>query len=78
MVKENIYQEFRLKSIYKTRNYFTQEMNQSELVSRKHRKVTSLIILKPYLFQLLWLLDLFQFLILVLWLIFLLALRALQ
>ena len=39
MFKENISQEFRLKNIDNTRNYFLEEMNQNELISRKHKKV---------------------------------------
>ena len=31
-------QEFRLKNIDETRNYFLEEINQSELMSRKHKK----------------------------------------
>ena len=38
MVEENISQEFRLKNIDETRNYFLEEINQSELMSRKHKK----------------------------------------
>ena len=32
-------QEFRLKNIGKTRNYFLEEMEQDEVMSRKHKKV---------------------------------------
>ena len=39
MVEENISQEFRLKNIDKTRNYFLEEIKQNELMSRKHKKV---------------------------------------
>ena len=39
MVEENISQEFRLKNIYETRNYFCKEIEQYELMSRKHKKV---------------------------------------
>ena len=39
MVEENISQEFRLKSINETRNYFLEEIEQNELMSRKHKKV---------------------------------------
>ena len=35
----NISQKFRLKSIDETRNYFLEEINQSELTSNKHKKV---------------------------------------
>ena len=39
MVEENISQEFRLKTIDETRNYFLEEINQNELMRRKHKKV---------------------------------------
>ena len=39
MVEENISQEFRLKNIGGTRNYFLEEIEQNELMSRKHKKV---------------------------------------
>ena len=39
MVEENISQEFRLKNIDETRNYFLEEMEQNELMSRKYKKV---------------------------------------
>ena len=32
-------QEFRLKNINETRNYFLEEIEQNELMSRKHEKV---------------------------------------
>ena len=32
-------QEFRLKYIDETRNYFLEEIQQNELMSRKHKKV---------------------------------------
>ena len=32
-------QEFRLKNINETRNYFLAEIKQNELMSRKHKKV---------------------------------------
>ena len=38
MAEENISQEFRLKSIDETRSYLT-DINQNELMSKKHRKV---------------------------------------
>ena len=38
MVEENISQQFRLKSIDETRNYLIEEINQSELMSKKHKK----------------------------------------
>ena len=39
MVEEKISQEFRLKNIDETRNYFLEEIKQNELMSRKHKKV---------------------------------------
>ena len=39
MVEENIRQEFRLKNIDKTRNFFLEEIEQKELMSRKYKKV---------------------------------------
>ena len=39
MPEENIYQEFRLKKIDKIRNYLIEEINRSELMSQKHKKV---------------------------------------
>ena len=41
MAEEKIRQEFRLKNIDETRNYFTEEINQKELISKKHKKVCS-------------------------------------
>ena len=39
MFEENITQEFRLKNIDETENYFLEKLKQNELMSRKHRKV---------------------------------------
>ena len=39
MSEENISQEFRLKNIDETINYFIKEINQNELMSKKHKKV---------------------------------------
>ena len=39
MSEENISQEFWLKNIDKTRNYFIVEINQNELISKKHKNV---------------------------------------
>ena len=39
MVEENISQEFRLKNIGETRNYFLEEIKKNELMSKKHKKV---------------------------------------
>ena len=39
MVEENISQEFRLKNVDETRNYFLGKIKQNELTSRKNKKV---------------------------------------
>ena len=39
MVEENISKELRVKNIDKTRNYFLEEIQQNELMSKKHIKV---------------------------------------
>ena len=39
MVEENISHELRLKTIDETKNYFLEEMEQNEVISRKYKKV---------------------------------------
>ena len=39
MVEENVSKEFRLTNIDKTRNYFLEEIEQNELMIKKHIKV---------------------------------------
>ena len=39
MVEENISQEFRLKNVDETRNYFLEAIKQNELMSKKDKKV---------------------------------------
>ena len=39
MAEENIGQEFRLKNINKRRNYFVEDIDQNELMTKKHKKV---------------------------------------
>ena len=39
MAEENVSQEFRLKNIGVRRKYFIEEINQNELMSKKHKKV---------------------------------------
>ena len=39
MPKENINQEIRMKKIDEIRNYFIEETNRNELMSKKHKKV---------------------------------------
>ena len=43
MAEENIIQEFRLKEIDKTRNYFIEEIKQNELISKKHKSVCRIL-----------------------------------
>ena len=58
MVEENLSQEFRLKNIDETINYFLEEIKQNELMSRKHKKVCATLILASTIT------DVFQFLLL--------------
>ena len=69
-------QESSLNEIEKIINYFSEGINQNELIRKKHKKL--LIIPGIYLFQLLQLLDVLQFLLLVIQLIFLYVLQVLQ
>ena len=65
MVEENIIQEFQLKNIDETRICFIEEINQKALMTKNHEKVcTTLNLVKNYLFQLLQLLNVFQFMLL--------------
>ena len=51
MKEQNISQEFRLKNIEEIRDYFIKEIDQNELMSNKHKKIcTTLIILNTFLF----------------------------
>ena len=51
MVEENISQEFRLKNIDETKSYFLEEIQQNELMSKKHKKVcTTLNYIEYFLF----------------------------
>ena len=43
MSEENISQKFRLKNINETRNYLIEEINQNELISKKHKKVCKVL-----------------------------------
>ena len=49
MSKENVSQEFILKNIDETRNYFYEKTEQSDLVSRKHKQVCITLIYIEYL-----------------------------
>ena len=42
MAEENISQEFRLKNIDKTRNYFLEEIKKNELMSKKQKRFVQL------------------------------------
>ena len=44
MTQENIIQEFLLKNIDEIRNYFVEEINQYELMSKKHKKIFRVLI----------------------------------
>ena len=53
MVEENQSQEFRLKNIDETRNYFIEEIKQNELINKNSRKIYATLnhieqILNPY------------------------------
>ena len=43
MTEENISHEFSLKNIDKTKDYFMEEINQNELMSKKHGKVCTIL-----------------------------------
>ena len=43
VAEENISQEFRLKEINKTRNYFIEEIKQNELISKNYKKVCKIL-----------------------------------
>ena len=42
MNEKNISQEYRLKDINETRNYFPEKIDQSELISKKQKKFVQL------------------------------------
>ena len=44
MDEENISVEFRLKNIDETRNYFIEEIDQNELMSKRYKKVRTALI----------------------------------
>ena len=43
MPKENISQQFRLEKVNEARYYFNEEINQNELMTKKHKKVCSVL-----------------------------------
>ena len=50
MAEKNISHEFRFKMIDKTRNYFIEEINQIELMSKEHRKTSAALRYIEHLF----------------------------
>ena len=60
-------QEFRMKNINETRNYFLEEIEQNELMSKKHKNICTTLDYIEYVL----ILDVFQFLLLLLCLVFL-------
>ena len=49
MCEENISQEFRLKNIDETTNYLIEEINQNELMIKRHKKVYRVVNYIEYL-----------------------------
>ena len=43
MVEENLSQKFRLKNKDETRNYFVEKIEQNEMRSKKHKKVSTIL-----------------------------------
>ena len=43
MVEENISKEFKFKKIDETRNYFFEKIKPNKLMSRKHKKVSTIL-----------------------------------
>ena len=72
LAEGNISQKFRLKNIDETRNYLIKEINQNELMSKKHKNISkNLIYTEHFLILGLQLLDVFPCLLLLHWLVFL-------
>ena len=79
MVEENKSQEFWLKNIGETRNYFLKEIEQNELMSKKYKQVcTTLHYIEHSIILASTILNVFQFLSLFLCLVFLWELQILQ
>ena len=71
LIEENINQERRLKKTDETRNYLIEEINRNELISTKPKKVYSTLnYIEHFLILGSKLLDVFQFLLLLLWSVF--------
>ena len=43
MGEENISQEFRLKNLEVIKNYFIKEIDQNELISKKHKRLSTIL-----------------------------------
>ena len=80
MKEENISQQFRLKNIEEIKIYFIREIDQNELMTKKHKKLCKTLnyIEHILIFAFLVLLGVFPFLLLLLCLLFLQELRVLQ
>ena len=80
MKEENISQQFRLKNIEEIKIYFIREIDQSELITKKHKKLCKTLnyIEHILIFAFLVLLGVFPFLLLLLCLLFLQELQVLQ
>ena len=71
-------QEFRLENIDETRNYLIEEINRNELMSKKHKKVCTTLNYIEHFLILGSTLDVFPFLLFLLWSLFLYELQVLQ
>ena len=80
MKEENISQQFRLKNIEEIKIYFIREIDQSELITKKHKKLCKTLnyIEHILIFAFLMLLGVFPFLLLLRCLLFLQELRVLH
>ena len=80
MKEENISQQFRLKNIEEIKIYFIREIDQNELITKKHKKLCKTLnyIEHILIFAFLVLLGVFPFLLLLLCLLFLQELQVLQ
>ena len=80
MKEENISQQFRLKNIEEIKIYFIREIDQNELMTKKHKKLCKTLnyIEHILIFAFLVLLGVLPFLLLLLCLLFLQELQVLQ
>ena len=80
MKEENISQQFRLKNIEEIKIYFIREIDQTELITKKHKKLCKTLnyIEHILIFAFLMLLGVFPFLLLLRCLLFLQELRVLH